>query len=387
MVSLADLIESATAGYWGAEAGTLDRDVAVIRNGDVQSYQVRWSKLPLRAFTTAEAAKSRVHSGDLLITTSGDCGRVAMVESEPGIATCASNFVRRLRFRSDVEPRYLLHYMNSADFRASIAPFVRGTSMQNLATREAFAAAQVPFPTLAEQRRIAAILDHADALRAKRREQSTLISSAIESTFLQMFGDEPAGQTVMDVAESTRTGPFGSQLLHSEFVDEGVAVLGLDNVVSDAFRWGRPRFITEEKYAGLVRYTVEPGDVLISIMGTVGRCAIVPECIPRAINTKHICAVRLDRSRMLPEFLRATFLWHPAARAYLRRQTKGAIMAGLNMGIIRSMPISVVSMERQIAFVNALRSLERSRDMATDAMADLDALFASLQHRAFRGEL
>ena len=181
-----------------------------------------------------------------------------------------------------------------------------------------------------EQRRIAAILDQADALRAKRRQILAHLDTLTQSIFQDMFGAEPASAAVEDVATQIRTGPFGSQLLHSEFVGEGIAVLGLDNVVDNEFRWVGRRYITPEKHVQLRRYTVHPGDVLISIMGTTGRCVVVPEDIPVAINTKHICAITVDRKRIDPSFLRAAFLCHQESRAHLKRQTKGSIMDGLN---------------------------------------------------------
>lgn len=242
-------------------------------------------------------------------------------------------------------------------------------------------------PPLREQQRIAAILDRADAIRAKRRQTLDQLDALPQSVFHSMFGNEGAAATVVDVATRVRTGPFGSQLLHGEFVDEGVAVLGLDNVVGNEFRWAERRYITPAKYEQLKRYTVSPGDVLISIMGTTGRCVVVPAGIPTAINTKHICAITVDSGRINPEFLRATFLWHPESRGHLRRQTKGSIMDGLNMGIIKAMPIPLPALARQEEFADRLRAIDQRHTATRSALAADDELFASLQARAFRGEL
>lgn len=245
---------------------------------------------------------------------------------------------------------------------------------------------RVRLPTLDEQRRIAVILDQADALRAKRRQVLAHLDSLTQAIFHNMFSDVAASSTVGETASLVRTGPFGSQLLHSQFVDAGIAVLGLDNVVSNEFRWGDRRYITPQKYEQLKRYTVNPGDVLISIMGTTGRCVVVPDDIPTTINTKHICAITPKPSLLDPMFLRAAFLWHPESRAHLRRQTKGSIMDGLNMGIIKAMPIPVPPLELQHAFAVKALGATSMRAAVQAALTTDNELFASLQARAFRGQ-
>ena len=291
-----------------------------------------------------------------------------------------------------LDTSYLVHFLRTK--QPHLERLARGATIKGV-TRETVANLEIPLPSLPEQLRIAEILDKADALRAKRRAALAQLDTLTQSIFLDMFGDPAVNgwcmTTIDGVAAETdgaiRTGPFGSQLLHSEFTEEGIAVLGIDNAVENEFRWGRRRFINEGKYRQLSRYTVHAGDVLITIMGTCGRCAIVPDDIPRAVNTKHLCCITLDHTKCLPVFLHAYFLQHPIARRYLARKAKGAIMAGLNMGIIRDMPIPRAPIDLQEEFaeiVNAVGSLKR---VQRQAETEVKALLASLQHRAFRGEL
>jgi type I restriction enzyme S subunit len=288
----------------------------------------------------------------------------------------------------EVHPAFLARLIKYLQPR--VLSWVRATTADNFPI-ENLLELDVAIPALSEQRRIAVILDQADALRAKRRQTLSLLDDLAESMFHEMFDGTSADATVEEVADaakgSIRTGPFGSQLLHGEFVDEGIAVLGLDNVVGNEFRWAGRRFITAQKYQHLSRYTVHPGDVLISIMGTTGRCVVVPDDIPTAINTKHICAITVDPGRLVPSFLRAAFLWHPESREHLRRQTKGSIMDGLNMSIIKSMPVPVPPLSRQTDFGRRIARVDAQRARALSAREADDELFASLQSRAFRGEL
>ena len=296
--------------------------------------------------------------------------------------------------KEGVSRDYLFYFLRTPDIVNLATSRCSGVNLPRLSPKQ-LASFRIPLPPFDEQRRIAEILDKADALRAKCRAALAQLHTLTQSIFLDIFGDPAVNgwcmTTIDGVAAETdgaiRTGPFGSQLLHSEFTEEGIAVLGIDNAVENEFRWGRRRFINEGKYRQLSRYTVHAGDVLITIMGTCGRCAIVPDDIPRAVNTKHLCCITLDHTKCLPVFLHAYFLQHPIARRYLARKAKGAIMAGLNMGIIRDMPIPRAPIDLQKEFaeiVNAVGSLKR---VQRQAETDVKALLASLQHRAFRGEL
>ncbi|MBT2518235.1 restriction endonuclease subunit S [Streptomyces sp. ISL-90] len=294
------------------------------------------------------------------------------------------------------DTRYLWHILQAPDTRARFDSISFGAiPRRRRATVPDFLRVEIPLPSLLEQRRIAAILDHADALRSAARNAEQRLSELSESYYRQLFveGEESGWDSthvsalVADIPNSIRTGPFGSQLLKEELTDNGVPVIGIENVVSNEFHWGSQRFVTQEKYAQLKRYTVRSGDVLITIMGTTGRCAIVPDDVGVAINTKHVVCITLDRSRCLPQFLRATFLWHQRSRRYLGATEKGAIMAGLNMGLIKAMPVTLPPIEIQAEFTKFDSAVQQRRIAAQRRVDLLDALFASLQHRAFGGDL
>ncbi len=259
------------------------------------------------------------------------------------------------------------------------------------------------FPPLPEQRRIVAILDEAleGIATAKANAEKNLQNARalIQPTFMAILRSLDHTSWLASTVEGTarpekgsiRTGPFGSQLLHSEFVDEGIPVLGIDNAVQNRFTWNERRYITPQKFTELSRYQVKPGDVLITIMGTCGRCAIVPEDIATAINSKHLCCITLDHRKCLPEFLHAYFLYHPTAQEFLSKKAKGAIMAGLNMGIIKELPLLLPPVEQQRTITKKVAELRESAEVLESVYQQkldaLDELKKSLLYHAFSGQL
>jgi type I restriction enzyme S subunit len=330
-----------------------------------------------------------VQPGTVLLSFKLSIGKVGVA----GVPMYTNEAIAHLPIRDPeaVESDYLYWALRSI-------PLVRHAdraAMGSTLNKDSLSRIPVPVPPVPKQRRIVTALDMADDLRARRRTTANDLALLPESMFIELFRkhgwDGWPTRTVEQLAAqgkgSIRTGPFGSQLLHSEFVDEGIHVLGIDNAVNNEFRWGEPRFITQEKYKGLARFTVRGGDVLITIMGTCGRVAVVPSDIPTAINTKHLCCVTLDHDQMLPEFLQACLLFHPQVRRQLGAKARGAVMPGLNMGLIKNADIPVPDIAVQKEYVRDVQAIRSHEELSRSSALHLDELFASLQSRAFRGEL
>jgi type I restriction enzyme S subunit len=384
-----------------------DGGIIVLNQRCVRDHRVNFDVARRHDVNAKKVGRERLlQAGDVLVnsTGTGTLGRVAQLRTEPPEPTTVDSHLTIVRPTPSLFFQEFFGYM-LRDIEDALKVSGEGCGGQTELGRSVLAEKfLVRFPkSLPEQQRIVGILDEAfeGIATAKANAEKNLHNAG--ALFSSRFGgltsqSEQAGwlrTTVGEIAApkkgSIRTGPFGSQLLHSEFVDKGIAVLGIDNAVANEFRWGKSRFVTPEKYQQLERYRVHPGDVLITIMGTCGRCAIVPDDIPTAINTKHLCCITLDRSKCLPGYLHAYFLYHAIAQEFLAKRVKGAIMAGLNMGIIEELPVLLPPLERQREVVTALDSLreetQRLASLYERKLAALEALKKSLLHQAFSGQL
>lgn len=344
-------------------------------------------------------AHFQISEGDILFTISGTIGRSAIVKKDDLPILMNTSVVRFRSKTEDLDQEFLYHLVSSGEFIEALKKVATGTAQKNVGPSH-LKKMTICYPPLPEQKRIVAILDEAfEGIDRAIANTEKNLANARELLHQSIFdGYDTKGWQSTQVVELLpskkgyiRTGPFGSQLLHSEFVDEGVAVLGIDNAVNNGFKWGKRRFITSEKYQQLSRYRVKPGDVLITIMGTCGRCAVVPDDIPIAINTKHLCCITLDRDKCLPHFLHIYFLYHPVARQFLESRAKGSIMAGLNMSIIKELPVLLPSIAEQKLIINRcnyiVEGVQRLEEIYQRKLEALQELKQSILHKAFTGEL
>ncbi|UCH96120.1 MAG: restriction endonuclease subunit S [Candidatus Aminicenantes bacterium] len=298
-----------------------------------------------------------------------------------------------IKDESTTNLKYLYYVLKYSDFRFKTDRAAKGLTLNKQKLKEI----KIPLPPFTEQKQIATVLDIAEGLRRKRQQAIDLLDELLRSIFLDMFGpnayDYKRWQFIKieDLAKpgtnTMRTGPFGSDLLHSEFVDEGIFVVGIDNAVNNRFSWAKKRFITKKKYKKLKRYTLYPGDVLVTIMGTLGKSAVVPDDIPLSINSKHLAALTLNKQKANPYFISYSIYSDPYILHQIKKNTRGAIMEGLNLRIIKKLKLKLPPLNLQNHFETIFKHIEAIKEKMQKSLEEMDNLFHSLMQQAFKGEL
>ncbi|MCW3837075.1 restriction endonuclease subunit S [Sphingomonas canadensis] len=237
-------------------------------------------------------------------------------------------------------------------------------------------------PPLDEQRRIAEVLRSVDEAIAANETLLDGVRSVKQGTMEEVlsggFTEVRLETLLAETRYPMRSGPFGSALLKSELHPEGVPFLGIDNVHVERFVPVYRRFVSEEKYRELSRYTVYPGDVMVTIMGTVGRCCVVPPNVGTAISSKHVWTLTIDQSRYSPAWLAWQINHSRPVLEQLRGSAQGGIMSAISSGTLRDLmvplpsPTEVREIEDLLLSFNAqIAVLEAERDQANTLKAAL----------------
>jgi type I restriction enzyme S subunit len=150
-----------------------------------------------------------------------------------------------------------------------------------------------------------------------------------------------------------KIGPFGSQLRKEEFIKNGIKIYDQETAFNGDFFSGS-NFISEKKYQSLKSCELKTGDIIISMMGTIGASAIVPLDAPKGILNSHLLRVRPDKSIIIEDFLKLSISDSPFTVNQIKRKSHGGIMSGLSAGIIRSIEIVLPPLPEQKAIAHVL---------------------------------
>lgn len=310
---------------------------------------------------------------------------------------CSTDILPIFPKNGKMDRRFLYHYLRQQHLIDLATTRSTGANLPRLSPR-ILAEFPVTYPRdTAEQRRIAAILDKADAIRRKHEQALALADDFLRSTFLHMFGDPATNprhfelNTVERLLSSNRSGiqsgPFGSSLKKHEYVPEGIPVWGIDNVQPNRFVPGASLFITQTKFEQLRRYAVQDGDILISRAGTVGRMCVAQPRTPESIISTNIVRVSLNQNKLLSEYFVNLFTFFPHRLGGLKTNQKENAFTFLNPTTLRSLKIPVPPVDAQRTFVGVVKKRNALASRVEAHIAEAECLFASLSQRAFQGAL
>ena len=195
----------------------------------------------------------------------------------------------------------------------------------------------------------------------------------------------------VDDKYSIRMGPFGSQLKKHELVDSGIRVLWIENIVNNKFENKKEKFITNEKYETLKGFSVKPNDILITMMGTVGRTCVVPPNIGKTIISSHLLKITPHIDLIDSIFLTYLIRGNPQILKQIESKSRGVVMKGLNTKIIKSLEFSLPPLNEQKRIVTKIESIFGNIDsiekQVNDAIRSLNTLKQSVLKLAFEGKL
>jgi type I restriction enzyme S subunit len=314
-------------------------------------------------------------------------GKSALVATLDEPAVFSNHFLRLRVDRQKIDSSYLWRWLQMQHAAGVFRSMCRQWVNQATIDRTRFLSMVVPLPPLEEQRRIVSILDRADALRAQRRQVLAHLDSLTPAIFASMFG---RGRDILNrwpvkrLEDQLDFLTSGSRGWAKYYGASGAKFLRIQNVQSDRLHLEDLAHVSPPATAEARRTRVAPGDVLLSITADLGRTGVVPDDIGVAHINQHLCILR--SSSVNPRFLSA-FLSSPSGQLQMASKNRAAVKAGLNFEDVRSLIIPVPPEELQRAFARRAEKMDSQRALLARSVASDDRLFATLQARAFRGEL
>lgn len=294
---------------------------------------------------------------------------------------------------SRLDLKYLYHYLAKRGFKDVISG-----SAQPQITGQGLSKVTIPLPPLEEQKRIAAILDKADAIRRKRQQAIKLADEFLRAVFLDMFGD-PVENTkgwevkqLKDLSTKIHSGntPSGGSAV---YVEKGITFFRSQNVWKNNLVFEDIAYIDYKTHSGMSKSSLKNRDILMTKTGRIntensslGRAGLYEGEDDAANINGHVYLIRLaDKS--LCEFI-LFILTTKEYRDYIRSVCVGGIdKRQLNKEHLEQFPIILPPVDLINKFLSIYRAINLKKKLSTQALEDSIELFNGLNQKAFIGKL
>lgn len=327
--------------------------------------------------------RSQIKAGDVLVSIAGTIGRAGVVPENAPPLNC-NQAVAIVRTNDQVHRPYLRHWLESSEAQFQMRGATVTGTISNLSLAQ-LGNLQIPLPPLDEQRRIAAILDKADAIRRKRQESIRLTEEFLRSTFLEMFGDpvtNPKGWEVRqfsDVGSLDRGASKHRPRNAPELLGGPYPLIQTGDVAnSDGYIRSYKSTYSE---IGLKQSKMWPaGTLCITIAANIAKTGILTfdACFPDSVVGFS------PNAQTTTEYVQ---YWLGFLQKILEDTAPESAQKNINLEILRNLDIPLPPIDLQRQFSTQLTNVQEMKAKQTAGVVSVDTLFNSLTHRAFRGEL
>ncbi len=368
-------------------------DIPWITGADITSPLVTNARSYITKEAVESSATNRVPAGTVLLVTRTSVGKVATA----GVDLCFSQDITALTpDTSRLHASYLVEFLKTQE--THFERQARGATIKGI-TRQVVGDLEIPLPPLAEQRRIAEVLDRAEALRAKRRAALAQLDSLTQSLFLDLFGDPRVNERqwpLQAIGSFISDMRGGAALEPDDFVESGFPILhkgaikaqgaiGIDakkkTFAPLAYAQSSPNNIVNREFVAVTLRDLVPTGPSIGLTADL-RSGPFDEYL----LAQGCYGFRVDNYKVVPEFL-VHLSNNKNFRHVFKQNSVGSTQIHIRTPVYLAIRIPVPPISLQRKFARRVTGVEALKTAQRKSLAELDALFATLQNRAFKGEL
>ena len=234
-------------------------------------------------------------------------------------------------------------------------------------TSKALKAVTIPVREKSSQDQIVWTLNYLKELLLLSEQRLAKLDTLVKSRFVEMFGDPVSNtmdweiSTIKETAVTYGDGPFGSNLKSSDYVDEGVRVIRLGNILTGSFSERDRSFVSFEKYERLKKYECKPGEVVIGTLGDpLLRACIVPDFGVPSIHKADCMYYETDKSKVLPVFAMSV-INQPTMLKRAMLDMHGQTRARINSTQVGNLPMMLPPLALQQEFADFVNRVDKLR--------------------------
>lgn len=284
---------------------------------------------------------------------------------------------------SEVFGKYLYWFFSTSTFRRRGAgqPFLSKADTELV---------EIPLPPLATQKRIAEILDAADALRRKDQELLKKYDELAQAIFIDMFGDSVKNEMgwdvlpISEVVHPDRIITYGI-VQAGEHINDGIPYIKTGDIKDGEILTNQLQRTSKEIALSYKRSQLYKGDIVMSIRATVGTVALLPDSLEGANLTQG--TARISPSDIIDRTYLYYYLKNDFAQNWISSYAKGATFREITLSKLRQLPVLIPPIEIQSVFNKKLKTIMDSKARNKNLVKNSINLFDSLIQKAFKGEL